>query len=335
MMNKAIHNNSPEFVVVGYDNCLASSIALPIEMLSAAYENTKAHSGEQACPPALCAMKRKIACSGSLEVNTSFYSQELETPKLVLLPAIWRNPAIVIRRERNLIEQLKKWYKNGATICAVGSSAALLAEAGLLDQKAATSHWSSLDRFKRQYPNVNWLSDYLITEEDRLYCVSSVNSLADLMIHFVQQFYSADIAKAVERQFSPEVRKSYATSLFSAKELKTNKDEDIARLLSWINDNFRKAIDAEEMANILNVSVRTLNRRFKATVNTSPQAYLINKRLTLSKELLKETNLDIGELASQCGFNDPNYFSKQFKKLEGISPAEYRGITRTKMFSAE
>lgn len=87
----------------------------------------------------------------------------------------------------------------------MGTGSYLLAEAGLLDGKPATTHWNYFEQFSQRYPAVDLKSRHLITQSDNIYCVGSVNSIADLMVHMVEEWFGSRIARAVENQFSPAV----------------------------------------------------------------------------------------------------------------------------------
>ena len=318
---------------IAYDQCLSSSISLPMEMLNAAADANRAINNIDTPKPQVYGRTRKISCAGGLTLMSNQHPRTIESPDLIILPAIWRNPLAVIRKQRFLLELLKKWHKQGTMLCAVGTSSSFFAEAELLDKHPATTHWAYFDAFQKRYPTVQLQKDFLITRSQNLYCVSSVNSVADLIIYFIENLYGAEIASRVEANFSPEIRQSYAKSMYTEGEHSRHSDEDIVRLQHWINESFSQKISSEHMAKMLGISIRTLNRRFSSATGKTPQNYLREIRLTHAKELLKETNLNIAEVAEQTGFNDGSHFSSTFKLLMSISPREYREAVKSKIFS--
>jgi transcriptional regulator GlxA family with amidase domain len=94
-------------------------------------------------------------------------------------------------------------------ISAVDTGTCFLAEAGLLDDKPATTHWHYFDQFQRDYPRVKLKRQYFITQATNLNCSASVNAMADLTVHFVKRIYGQGIASFVKRNFSHEIRRSY------------------------------------------------------------------------------------------------------------------------------
>lgn len=325
--------------IIAYQNCLASSITLPCEMLNAALEVEALVHRENLKKTSkgikVYASNKSTLCAGNVTIQRDDHPKNLSNPSLVILPAIWRNPMNVIRREGHLKPMLRKWSEQGAMICAVGSSSGFLAEAGLLNGKVATTHWSQMDRFRQRYNQVTFKSDFLITQSDNLFCASSVNSVADLMIYFIEELFNAGIAKKVEGNFSPEIRKPYSSSLFRQGHSTRHSDEDIVRLQHWLHENFRQTFSASDMAAMVGISTRTLNRRFKSSLDTTPVEYVTRLKINHAQELLKHSNLTNSEIAIECGFNSTSYFSSAFKKANSTSPSNYRRMVKAKLFSPE
>ncbi|NNL57272.1 MAG: helix-turn-helix domain-containing protein, partial [Pseudomonadales bacterium] len=277
--------------------------------------------------------KRKVHCAGGIQLSTSAHPREIKNADIVFLPAIWRNPQQVLRSQRYLLPLLTQWAKDGVKLCAVGSSSCFLAEAGLLEQRAATTHWTQLEQFKKRYPGVQVQQDFLITRSNNIFCAASVNSVGDLLIYFIETLYSKDIALKVQANFSPEVRKSYASSLYIDGQHKSNRDEDIVRLTHWLRENFTQPISNEQMAGLLGISLRTLNRRFRQATTQTPFQYLQQLRVGYARDLLQHTNLGIADVAQQCGFCDSSHFCSLFKKHLGMTPGDFRAAVKAKLFA--
>lgn len=254
---------------------------------------------------------------------------------LIYIPGLWRNPRPIIKQHSASLEWLRKQYHRGAIISAVGTGCCFLAEAGLLDDKAATTHWHYFDQFQRDYPLVQLKRQYFITQAGNLYCAASVNSLADLTVHFIQRFFGKAIASHVERHFSHEIRKSYESSGYFEKEDNPHPDEDITQIQIWLQDNYHRDIVLSHLAGRFGMSTRTFNRRFKAAVGRTPLEYLQEMRINIARDLLKTSNLSINEIADRVGYQDAGYFTILFKKLLATSPNDYRKTVRAKLFSAE
>jgi transcriptional regulator GlxA family with amidase domain len=215
----------------------------------------------------------------------------------------------------------------------VGTGVCFLAEAGLLDGKAATTHWHYFDQFQKDYAAVQLKRQYFITQAGNLYCAASVNSLADLTVHFIQRFFGKMIASHVERHFSHEIRQAYETSGFFEAEKNRHPDEDITQIQIWLQDNYQRDILFPQVASRFSMSVRTLNRRFKNALGQTPLDYLQEIRINTAKDLLKTSNLSISEIADKVGYQDTGYFTTLFKKKLATTPNAYRDTVRAKLFS--
>ncbi|MGR6873388.1 helix-turn-helix domain-containing protein [Pseudomonas sp. HK3] len=103
----------------------------------------------------------------------------------------------------------------------------------------------------------------------------------------------------------------------------------------WLRDNFHKEVLIKALAKQFDLSVRTLNRRFKDATGVTPLTYLQQLRIDEAKDLLKSSNLSIHEVACQVGYKDVSHFNRLFKRLLTINPKKYRNMVRAKLFSPQ
>ena len=221
---------------------------------------------------------------------------------MLIIPALWRNPLTTLRRHADLLPWLRELAQRDTHLCAVGTGSFFLAEAGLLTGKPATTHWFYFDQFARRYPQVQLQRRHLITEADNIFCVGSVNSVADLTIHFIELYYGAQIARKVEAQFSPEIRRPFESHVYAAGSADVHGDEVIAQAQDMLRSRYAEALNIADLARTLDISVRSLNRRFKNATGLSPSLYLQQQRLNTARELLRTSNLSITEVASAVGY---------------------------------
>ena len=143
------------------------------------------------------------------------------------------------------------------------------------------------------------------------------------------------MASHVERHFSHEIRKSYESSAFFEDAQKPHPDEDIIQIQIWLQGNFQRTILFPLLAEHFGMSARTLNRRFKNALNKTPLAYLQEIRINTARDLLKTSNLTVGEIADKVGYQDTSYFARLFKKHWATSPQDYRNTVRAKLFKTQ
>ncbi|MBV1880290.1 MAG: helix-turn-helix domain-containing protein [Pseudomonadales bacterium] len=320
--------------IVCYDQMLGSSVYGPVEMLSAAYHLQKHSENDSPWRAELGGLSvAPIEMAGGLLTMPTRELLSIEETDLIVLPAIWGHPKRTLKQFSAIIPWLRERSQSGSLICAVSTGCCFLAEAGLLDRKPATTHWYYFDRFARDYPKVQLQKKFFITQAENLYCAASINSLADLMVHVIERSYGSATARSVERQFSPEIRRPFESISFSVDEQTRTDDEMVIQSLQWLHDNYSEEVLFSQLADDLEVSLRTFNRRFKQATQRTPMEYLQKKRLDVARDLLKNTNMSIGEVGAQVGYGNLAYFSKIFKKRLMQSPGEYRNAVRAKLFS--
>jgi transcriptional regulator GlxA family with amidase domain len=317
-----------------YPDALATSLTLPMEILQAASQMARVGGRREA------GVRFHLAGAGEafvtlfsgLTLQADLSRDRLPPLDLLLLPAIWRSPLPTIRAITPWLATLREIAAAGTRICSVGTASCLLAEAGLLRGRAATTHWNYFKPFARRYPDVLLKTRHLITQSDNIYCVGSVNSIADLMVHIVEEWYGSRIARAVENQFSPEIRQPFGAAAFQGRPEGSHDDETVLEAQQWLQDNLAHPASMEALAQHLGLSQRSLNRRFRQATGTSPGVYLQGLRIARAKALLRHSNLAVGEIAWQVGVQDVSHFSRLFRRHEQMTPLRFRDAVRGKLF---
>lgn len=318
--------------IIGFKKVLGTSLTIPMEMLNAAdliNRIDRRHNRKlqlQLVHPA----GGNIPLTAGLELVCKDTLADVGQTDLIILPALWGNPKGVARQYPHLLEWLQAHAET--PICAVGTGSYFLAEAGLLDNKVATTHWYYFDQFAATYPNVILQRDRFITRAGNIYCAGSVNSVRDVMLHFIEQHYSAEAASQVSRHFTHEVKRSYTSSFLTQTPQHYHQDETIIEIQDWLHNAYNAPLTLETLANKFKLSVRSLNRRFKMATGKSPMQYLQQVRLDNAKELLRNSNLAVAEVAFSTGYTDSSHFAAQFRKSMSLSPSAYRDMVRKKMF---
>ncbi len=322
--------------ILAIPGALGSTVTIPLEMLNAANDIARAHKRPDAVIDLRVISERpgKVTLSGGLPV---FCEEAIDAQEHVLLivPGLWGNPRASIARHDKLIHWIAAQHAAGSLVCTISTGAFFAAAAGLLDKFAATTHWRFFDLFEQLFPAVKLQRRRFITRANRVYCTGSVNAVRDIMLHLIEQLWGHDIAGEVSRQFTHELKRSYESMLLDADQQSTHHDEVIIKVQEWIQENFARSIQVSDIAENFQLSVRSLNRRFKLATNTTPLQYLQDIRINHARELLKQSNLVVAEVADAVGYQDSSYFTGLFKKLNSVTPNEYRRLVRNKLFVAE
>jgi len=258
-----------------------------------------------------------------------------EVYDMIYIPALWRNPRPVVNRNKELTQWIRRQYEHGAIINSTGTGVCFIAEAGLLNDKPATTHWHHFEQFARDYPKAQLKRQHFITNAGKIYCAASINALTDLTLHHVHRFYSKETSEHLAQHFSHEVRQPFDKLSFSQEENTNHPDELVLQAQLWMQNNLNKTvITIEQLSDLFGMSQRNFTRRFKKATNTTPLKYLQNQRLKEAKELLQGSNLTISEIAYRVGYLDVSYFTKLFKAFYSMTPKQYRTQMRARLFSS-
>lgn len=275
----------------------------------------------------------ELSTASGLTLKLSGEPGDIQQTDLLIVPALWRNPLTTLRQHRDLLPWLQQLAQQQTRLCAVGTGSFLLAEAGLLDRRPATTHWFYFEQFAQRYPLVQLQRSHLITEANGVFCAGSINSVADLTIHFIELFYGRPLARKVEAQFSPEIRRPFEHHLYSATHADVHGDELVVQAQDLLRAQHAEPLRIPELAQQLGLSPRSLNRRFQQAIGISPTEYLQQQRIASARELLRTSNLAIAEVAIAVGYADSGYFCRLFKEVMKQTPREYRQAVRGKLFS--
>jgi len=323
--------------ILAVPQALASSIAIPLEMISAAdtIHHLRVRQTISGFSLQIVAeTTAPMAMTGGLVLTPNATLSQVAKSELIFVPALWGNPRAAVRRHSETVAWLAGQYAAGATICSVGSGSYFLAEAGLLDGRPATTHWRYFDDFQSRYPAIKLQRKRFITHQDRLYCTGSVNAVRDVMLHFVEQLFSSSTADEVARHFTHELKRSYESLLLAVDQQDSHHDELIIKVQEWLKKHYHQDVNMGEVAERFGLNTRSFNRRFRHAANKTPVEYLQEIRIDHARQLLKHSNLSISEIAFAVGYQDVSYFTGLFRRLHEVTPNAYRRLVRSKVFSA-
>lgn len=224
---------------------------------------------------------------------------------------------------------LSKWMKNiSPTVRRLGAvcvGAFLLAEAGLLNGKRATSHWKFNREMSERYPKVRVESDPIWVKDGNIYTSAGISAGIDLALAWLEEDCGGAIAQAVARELVLFLRRhgdqqQLSVSLASqASEMKA-----IQELQIWIADNLHRDLSVQLLAERVAMSVRNFERVFTSEVGNTPSRYVSQLRVEAARRQLTQTEKSIEQIAVSCGFGSADLMRRAFVRTIGITPARYR-----------
>jgi len=200
----------------------------------------------------------------------------------------------------------------------------LLAEAGILNGRKATTSWLLNAVMVKRYPLVKLDLNAMVTEDEGVFCAGAVTAVYDLGLKLIERFGDADLAQMVAKVMLLEPnRRSQAPFVFTSLDAQS-KDTLVAQVCKWLDRNFRKQFSIDEIATLFAVSERTLLRRFRHEMEETPIGYLQKVRLEHAKALLETTGLSFAQIVDRVGYLDESTFRRLFKRHVGLTPVEYQ-----------
>jgi transcriptional regulator GlxA family with amidase domain len=259
-----------------------------------------------------------------ITINTDGSIDDVRHADLIVVPAAGVDIEEIRRTHASLVPWLQKWHKRGAAIAATCTGVTLVAEAGLLDGKPATTHWSFVDEMRELYPNVNWQPERFITERDNVFSSGGVYASIDLSLYLVEKFGGHQVAMETAKALLLETPRLWQSAYAADAPASSHDDEPIEKAQRLLFRNFREDVPVQELASKVGMSARNFARRFKAATGDTPLEYLHRLRINAAKHLLEGDARSIQEVSEAVGYGDVMFFRRLFKRHTGVPPSEYR-----------
>lgn len=234
-------------------------------------------------------------------------------------------------RDPALISWLQKIKGNVRRIGAVCTGVFVMAAAGLLNNRRATTHWALQDKLMHEFPQIKIERDATITEDDGIFTASDIGMAADLALHFLENDLGPSVAKRVAEnlQISSQRRDNPPPTTRPLKKSEMRKNNKIQRASRWLEEHMAERINILAAANFVSMSERNFQRQFKRGTGWTPHEFLLHLRLEAVRQQLAETDLPVDKIARRCGFLSGEHVAKLFRKHMSISPCEYRKNERS------
>ncbi|MBO6515429.1 MAG: helix-turn-helix domain-containing protein [Bacteroidia bacterium] len=213
---------------------------------------------------------------------------------------------------------------NGAEVASLCTGAFLLAETGLLNGKSCATHWMAADVFRRMYPQINLLSDKIISEDNGIYSSGGAYSFLNLLLYLVEKYAGREASIWCSKVFEIEFDRSDQSQFAIFNGQKDHVDDVIKKAQEYIETNFSLKLSVEELANQFAVSRRNFVRRFKKATSNTPLEYIQRVKIEAAKKSLESSSRNISEVMMDVGYNDDKAFRNVFRKYTGLSPNDYR-----------
>ncbi|WP_433889520.1 GlxA family transcriptional regulator [Streptomyces sp. CA-111067] len=271
-----------------------------------------------------------LRTTGGLELTAPYGLEALSRAGTVVVPA-WRSISQAPPPEA--LDAIRRAHSEGARIIGLCTGAFVLAAAGLLDGRPATTHWMYAPTLAKRYPSVHVDPRELFVDDGDVLTSAGTAAGIDLCLHVVRTDHGGEAAAALARRLVvPPRRADWQTG---QRHLDRSLPEEIgadplAEVVAWALEHLHEQFDVEALAGRAYMSRRTFDRRFRSLTGSAPLQWLITQRVLQAQRLLETSDYSVDEVAGRCGFRSPVALRGHFRRQLGSSPASYRAAYRAR-----
>ncbi len=308
-----------------FPDALGLDVTGPLEVFNTATavleKRGKQHCGYRA--RFVAARKGPVCLSSGLEVNATASFKEPSTADILIVPG--GRGAAQAAAETEVIAYVHRRAKQVKRLISVCNGAFILAAAGLLDGRQATTHWLATEALARSYPKVKVQPEAIFTRDGNIYTSAGVTTGIDLALAVVEEDFGAALALEVSRVLVLYYRRPGSQSQFSAPlEAQAAAGSRFAGLHDWLVARLDRPISAEQMADQVAMSPRNFARVFKAKTGMTPVKYLETLRLDRARELLAAGHTSLNLISEISGFGREERLRRAFVRRFKVTPSQYR-----------
>jgi len=227
------------------------------------------------------------------------------------------------RKNRSQVAMVRRLAQRARRISSVCTGAFLLAEAGLLENRKAVTHWRSCARLADEYPNIRVLADPIWVRDAHIWTSAGVTAGIDLTLALIEEDLGAPVALQVARRLVVYMRRPGGQAQHSAP-LALQSADAFGPLIEWVLANLHKPITVEQLADRSGMAPRSFHRHFTARTRLTPAKAIERLRLDQARALIETTDLSLLTIAARVGFGSEERLRRSFHRTLGVAPNQYR-----------
>jgi transcriptional regulator GlxA family with amidase domain len=318
--------------LLAVDRAALLDLAIPAQVFATAHSLEKA-DGELFGPPLydvlICAEHDGLSMTGlgGAELCRMTAPHDLavaRTADTIVVPG----GSVEYQPSAEVIDVLRDAHSRGVRIASIGCGAFVLAAAGLLDDRPATTHWTRAQLFADRFTRVKVDPDVLFVDNGDVLTSAGAATAPDLCVHMVRCDFGSAVAAEVSRHVVLAPQRAGAQAQLIAHPEPAPDSGSLEPTMSWIRERIAEPLTLAEIADRAAVSQRTLNRKFREQTGTTPLQWLLLQRVRLAQEFLETSTMPVDEIARRCGFGTAINMRKHFARHVRLSPNAYRHAFR-------
>lgn len=261
-----------------------------------------------------------VSAAGSLRIKVERGLRAVAAADTVIVTGTGARDNIDVR----VLDALRRAARAGKRLASICTGAFVLAEAGLLDGRPATTYWLFSEEFRHRYPGIQLRQDVLYVDDGQVLTSAGVAAGIDLCIHIIRRDLGAKEANKVARMAVVAPLRPGGQAQFVKTAVPVDGVDALARTRAWALTRLAEPLTLDDLAAHARISVRTLTRRFKAETNDTPLQWLLMQRVNHARELLETSTLSIEQVAQRSGLGGSDSLRKHMRKHLGLTPSSYR-----------
>ncbi len=270
----------------------------------------------------VCSLERgPVRALGGVTIEARTGLAGLRAAHTIVIPG-WRN--IDEPPPAALLAALRSAYARGARVVSICSGVFVLAAAGLLDGKRATTHWRYTAQLAERFPKIHVQPDVLYVDEGRVMTSAGSAAGLDLCLHIIRKDFGAEIANRVARRLVAPPHREGGQAQYVTDAVTTDSTAGLAPVLAWAQHNLHRALTVRELARQAGMSERSFARHFRAETGTTAHRWLVHQRLIAAQRRLEVTRDAVDVVAEAVGLGTAATLRHHFRRRLQTSPARYR-----------